>query len=352
MNLLGIETSCDETAVAVLRNGQEILSNLVLSQSDIHEKYGGIVPELACRRHIGVISRMVRDAVEKAGITLRELDAVAVTAGPGLIGALLVGVSFAKGLAYGIDIPMMAVNHLEGHLWAISLQEEVPPPFISLLVSGGHTQIYYVKGFGDYESLGGTLDDAAGEVFDKVARVLGLGFPGGPAIERMALRGDPKRFSLPRGLLSRPTLDFSFSGLKSAVARQIMKEFPGRLGGAPMEPLPGEDPAAERFRLDMSASFQEAVVDVLVSKTITAAVGKGAQRIVLSGGVACNQVLRSRMQEAAKPHQIGIYFPNPVYCTDNAAMIAWVGYRHYQAGRFAPLDLNPQARMPLGELLI
>jgi len=347
MNLLAIETSCDETAAAVLRDGRELLSSVIFSQGEIHGPFGGIVPELACRRHIQVISPLVRGALEKAGLSLSELDAVAVTAGPGLIGALLVGVSFAKGLAYGLGIPLVAVNHLEGHLWAVSLNEEAVPPFVALVVSGGHTQIYHVRGLGDYEILGGTLDDAAGEAFDKVARVLGLGFPGGPVIERAALQGDPAKYPLPRGLDSRQTLDFSFSGLKTAVIRQVRKAYPDLAMGDSLEKIPPSE-TKDRFVADMAAGFQESVVGALVERTTSAAVAAGVSTIVLSGGVASNQRLRSRLVEMAQPHGIRVLVPEPVYCTDNAAMIAWVGYRYFQRGEFARWDLNPRARMPIG----
>jgi N6-L-threonylcarbamoyladenine synthase len=345
MYLLAIETSCDETASAVVENGERVLSNIVVSQEKIHGPYGGIVPELACRRHIEVISPVVKRALEKAGLSIEQIDGVAVTSGPGLIGALLVGVSFAKGIAYARQVPLMAVNHLEGHLWAVALGEKIEPPFIALIVSGGHTQIYQVRSFGDYSILGGTLDDAAGEVFDKVARILRLGFPGGPAVERTAQKGDAKRFIFPKGLSGKPTLDFSFSGLKTAVLRQV-REFCGPSYSASLD-SEQETVLDPQLTADLAAGFQSAVVDVLVSKTIAAAEESKVPRIVVSGGVACNQALRSRMKEAAASRGMEVHVPAPVLCTDNAAMIGWVGYQHYLRKRYAPLDLNPQARLPL-----
>ena len=346
MHILAIETSCDETAAAVLRDGEDLLSNIVLSQEEIHGPYGGIVPELACRRHIEVISHVVRNSIEKAGIILEQIDGIAVTSGPGLIGALLVGVSFAKGLAYARRVPLVAVNHLEGHLWAVALKETIATPFEALVVSGGHTQIYHVRSFGEYTLLGGTLDDAAGEVFDKVARILKLGFPGGPAIERIARQGDHERYLLPRGLNSKPTFDFSFSGLKTAVLRQVREVY-----GPSFQPSlssEGDYPLLEKqFTADMAASFQSAVVDVLVSKTVAAALETGVSIIVVSGGVACNQVLRSKMRATATTHGVSVHVPEPVFFTDNAAMIVWVGYQFYRQGKFAPLDLTPQARLSL-----
>lgn len=347
MNLLSIETSCDETAAAVLRDGKELLSNVIVSQTDLHASYGGVVPELACRRHIEVISPVVERALKQADVTLDEIHGVAVTVGPGLIGALLVGVSFAKGISYALKIPLMAVNHLEGHLWAVSLKEEVTPPFIALVVSGGHTMICAVEGFGQYELLGSTLDDAAGEVFDKVARILGLGFPGGPGIEKNARTGDPSRFSLPRGLKTKASYDFSFSGLKTAVIRHVRDAYPASSFHEPLDLVTLHAEEGRQFKADLAASFQEAVVESLVTKTLSAAIDRRIPKIVLSGGVACNQVLRSRLQESSRQKGIQTCLPDPIFCTDNAAMIAWVGHQLYQRGRFASLDHNPKARFSL-----
>ena len=342
--ILAIETSCDETAAAILKDGRYILSNIVGLQWEIHKRYGGIVPELACRLHIEVIYPIVEEAVKKSGITLRDIDAIAVTSGPGLIGALLVGVSFAKALSYSLNIPVIQVNHLEGHLWAIFLERRVPKPFIGLVVSGGHTNLYIVEDVGKYRLLGSTLDDAAGEAFDKVAKILGLGFPGGPAIERCAEAGDPDAVSFPRALSGKKGFDFSFSGIKTAVLNYIRMRYPIPHVDDVTEALAGQ----ERFKADIASSFQQAVVDVLVSKTIGAARQMGLGRVVISGGVACNKLLRERMRDEAKRQGIKVYIPAPEYCTDNAAMIAWVGYRYFKKGIFADLRLNPDARSRIG----
>ncbi len=342
--ILAIETSCDETAAAVLKDGRQVLSSIVGFQWDIHRRHGGVVPELACRRHIEIIYPITEEAIKKAGITLNNLDAIAVTSGPGLIGALLVGVSFAKALSYSLNVPLVSVNHLEGHLWAISLEKRISKPFIGLVVSGGHTNIYIVEDIGKYKLLGSTLDDAAGEAFDKVARILGLGFPGGPAIERYGLNGNPEAVSFPRPLLKRTGVDFSFSGMKTAVLSYVRGMFDVRHVDDIPQALEGKD----QFKADVAASFQQAVVDVIVSKTISAAKKTGINRIVISGGVACNKLLRERMKSDGEKHGIKVYIPSPQYCTDNAAMIAWVGYRYYKKGIFADLKLNPDARSSIG----
>ncbi len=342
--ILGIESSCDETAAAVLKDGRYILSSIIGFQWDIHSKYGGIVPELACRRHIEVIYPIVNEAVEKAGIKLSELSAVAVTSGPGLIGALLVGVSFAKALSYSLNIPLISVNHLEGHLWAVNLTHRVQKPFIALVVSGGHTNLYMVKDVGDYKLLGNTLDDAAGEAFDKVSKILGLGYPGGPAIEKCAESGDADAIALPRGLLKKGGFDFSFSGMKTAVLSVIKSRYSYAHVDDISEILCGED----QLRSDIAASFQKAVIDILVLKSLSAVQKTGINRIVLSGGVACNKLLREKMKELEVKEGITVYIPEPKFCTDNAAMIAWVGYQYYKKGIFSDLKLNPDAQSSIG----
>ena len=342
--ILAIESSCDETAAAVLKDGRHILSDIVGYQWDIHGKYGGIVPELACRRHIEVIYPITEEAIKKAGIELSDLNAIAVTSGPGLIGALLVGVSFAKSLSYSLRIPLIGVNHLEGHLWAIALEKRVRRPFIGLVVSGGHTNLYYVEEFGNYRLLGSTFDDAAGEAFDKVSKILGLGYPGGPAIEHCAESGDPKAITFPRALIKEKGFDFSFSGIKTAVLSYIRK----RYTVLNVDDIPNILNGEERLRADIAASFQQAVIDILVSKTIRAARETGIYSVVVSGGVACNRLLRDEMIYYAKKYGIKVYIPWSKYCTDNASMIAWVGHRYYKKGIFADLGLNPDAQSSIG----
>jgi len=339
--ILGIETSCDETAAAVLKDGRIVLSSIVGYQWDVHRRYGGVVPELACRRHIEVIYPITEEAMGKAGIGLSDLDAIAVTTGPGLIGALLVGVSFAKSLSYTLNIPLISVNHLDGHLWAVFLERRVQKPFIGLVVSGGHTNLYLVEDIGKYRPLGSTLDDAAGEAFDKVAKILGLGYPGGPAIERCARTGNSEAIDFPRGLIKKKNFDFSFSGTKTAVLNHIRDLYPFTHVDDIPDVLKGKDD----FKADIAASFQQSVVDVLVSKTIKAAIEKEIKRIVISGGVACNNLLREEMKKKARKYGINVYIPGHEYCTDNAAMIAWVGYRDYKKGIYSDLRLNPQARI-------
>lgn len=342
--ILAIESSCDETAAAVLKDGRYILSDIVGYQWDIHGKYGGIVPELACRRHIEVIYPITEQAIKKAGIELSDLNAIAVTSGPGLIGALLVGVSFAKSLSYSLRIPLIGVNHLEGHLWAIALEKRVRRPFIGLVVSGGHTNLYYVEELGSYRLLGNTFDDAAGEAFDKVSKILGLGYPGGPAIENCAESGDPKAITFPRALINEKGFDFSFSGIKTAVLSYIRK----RYTVLHVDDIPKILNGEERVRADIAASFQQAVIDILVSKTIKAARETGIYSVVVSGGVACNKLLREEMISYAKKYGIKVYIPGSKYCTDNASMIAWVGHKYYKKGIFADLRLNPDAQSSIG----
>lgn len=331
--ILAIETSCDETAAAVLRGERELLSDVVASQVDLHAEYGGVVPELACRAHVESIVPVVRRALDSAGVSLEDLAAVAVTRGPGLVGALLVGLSFAKGLAWGRGLPLVPVNHLEAHLSAAFLEGEVPTPFVGLVASGGHTALYLCENRGDYRPLGQTLDDAAGEAFDKVAKLLGLGYPGGVAIDRLARRGDPTRFPFPRPLLRSKHFDFSFSGLKTALRTHCEKY------------LRGLD---EQELADTCASFQEAVVDTLIVKTFAAAERTGATCVVASGGVACNSRLRARLGEEAEERGLRLIVPAPRYCTDNAAMVASAGVHGFRRGVRASLDLNAVPTWPLG----
>lgn len=314
--VLGIETSCDETAAAVLRDGSNLLSNVVADQTSIHSRYGGVVPELAGRSHIETIHRVIRQALEEAGVTLRDIDLIAATRGPGLIPSLLVGLNVAKAIAYGLKKPLLGINHLEGHLLAIFLQEPIKFPYLALVVSGGHTDLYRVNGFGKYVQLGRTRDDAAGECFDKVAKMMGLGYPGGPLIERTAKTGDATKRRFPRAWLEKNSLDFSFSGLKTSVRTLLEKQRNG-----------GEESISPK---DIAAGFQEAVIDVLVQKTLAACRKNELKRIVVTGGVAANGALRESMRSAAKERGIKSWFPHPKFCTDNAAMIACAGYHRYQ----------------------
>ncbi len=334
MLTLGIETSCDETAAAVLRD-DAVLSSVVSSQIDIHKKYGGVVPELASREHLRNIMPIIREALAAAAVSLTDIDLVAVTYAPGLIGALLVGVSAAKAIAYARGIPFIGVHHGEGHILAAHIEYPgIGYPYIALLVSGGHTALYHVRGLGDYRMLGQTRDDAAGEAFDKVAKILDLEYPGGPVIDRLAQKGNPGAVKFPRG--PRQGYDFSFSGLKTAVRNHVAL-FKSRDQGI--------DPKLNVA--DVVASFQAAVVDTLAEKTVQAAEETGAGRIVVAGGVAANSALRQRMREEAQKRGIALHLPGMFYCIDNAAMIALAGYLHYRRGETSILDLNPRASMPL-----
>ena len=337
MLVLGIETSCDETAAAVLRDGTELLSSIVSDQIKIHSKYGGIVPELAGRSHIECIHPVIEQAIEGAGVTLKDIDLIAATMGPGLVASLLVGLNTAKGIAYALKTPLVGINHLEGHLLAIFLQEPVEFPFVALAVSGGHTDLYRVDGFGKYRILGRTRDDAAGESFDKVAKMLKLGYPGGPVIEAKARSGDPNSHRFPRALLENGSLDFSFSGLKTSVRNLLAKREVGE--------------RVDISDADISAGFQEAVIDVLVTKLMHACEQEELKRIVVTGGVAANGALRERVTLAGKERGMKTYFPKPVYCTDNAAMIACAGYyrcRDNPPAKENPLSLDASASLSLG----
>ncbi len=334
MLTLGIETSCDETAAAVLRD-DKVLSSIVSSQIDVHKKYGGVVPELASREHLKNLVPIIREALAAASVSLNEINLVAVTYTPGLIGALLVGVSAAKAIAYAQGIPFIGVHHGEGHILAAHIEyPDIGYPYLALLVSGGHTALYHVKGLGDYRILGQTRDDAAGEAYDKVAKLLDLEYPGGPVLDRLAQEGNPETVKFPRG--PRDGYDFSFSGLKTAVRNHIAL-FKSRDKGI-------DSPLNIR---DVAASFQAAVVDTLVEKTIRAAVENDVRRIVVAGGVAANSSLRKRMNEEAAKRGMTLHLPGMFYCIDNAAMIALAGYLHYKRGETSSLDLNPRASMPL-----
>ena len=336
MLILGIDTSCDDTSAAVVQDGRKIISNIVSSQSDIHAKYGGIVPELASRRHIEMIMPIVEEALKQAGVTLPDLTAVAVCHGPGLIGSLLVGCSFAKAVCYGKNIPLVGVNHLEGHLLSPFLEEQAPEfPFISLVVSGGHTSLYLAEDYGRYSVMGKTRDDAAGEAYDKVSKLLGLSYPGGPIIDSLAKEGNPKAIAFPRAYLP-DTLDFSFSGLKTAVLQHVRKV------SADSSPITDNSSLT-----DIAASFQAAVVDVLVRKTEWAVNKSGIRRVALSGGVSANSGLRQKMMEMGEKKNIEVFIPSVSLCTDNAAMIAAAGYHRFLKNELAGLDLNPKAYLSL-----
>ncbi|MET0499942.1 MAG: tRNA (adenosine(37)-N6)-threonylcarbamoyltransferase complex transferase subunit TsaD [Candidatus Binatia bacterium] len=332
MLILGVETSCDDTAVAVLRDGCTILANVVSSQDQVHGPYGGVVPELASRQHIRNILPMVDSALQQAGVRLRDLDGMAVTFGPGLVGSLLVGLSMIKGIAFRWRIPYVGVNHLEAHLLAIQLEHEVSFPYIALLASGGHTLLYCVEDIGKYVHLGGTRDDAAGEAYDKVAKMMGLGYPGGRIIDHLAESGNPKAIRFPRAHIKKGSYEFSFSGIKTSVWHYLKSQ----------RELQWETDVA-----DIAASFQEAVVDMLVKPTFQAAVACGMSRIVLAGGVAANSRLRAKMTEKAEADGFKVYFPSPKFCTDNGAMIALAGYHALKRGRRDDFRLNADADLTL-----
>ncbi len=344
MLILGIDTSCDDTSAAVVEDGRKIVSNIVSSQSAIHTKYGGIVPELASRRHIEMILPVVEEAFRQAAVTLSDLSAIAVCHGPGLIGSLLVGCSFAKAVCYSRDIPLIAVNHLEGHLLSPFLEEHAPDfPFISLIVSGGHTSLYVAEDYGKYTLLGRTRDDAAGEAYDKVSKLLGLGYPGGPLIDRLAREGNPAAISFPRAYLPE-TYDFSFSGLKTAVRNYVKTEAQHNEARTTGRETGVRD--MERLQ-DIAASFQAAVVDVLVRKTKWAMKKKKIGRVTLSGGVSANSLLREHMKKMGEELNAEVFIPPVSLCTDNAAMIAAAGFHRFLKKEFAGPDLNPRAYLSL-----
>ncbi len=354
MTILAIETSCDDTCAAVLTVENKVLSSIVSSQVALHGLYGGVVPELASRRHCENIRWVVEQTLIDAEVALDDIKAVCVTRGPGLVGSLLVGVAYAKSLAYARKIPLIGVNHVEGHLLSPMLTNpELDFPFIGLVVSGGHTSLYLARGWHDYELLGRTIDDAAGEAFDKVARMLDLGFPGGPVIEKRARTGNPEAIKLPRAWLARESLDFSFSGLKTAVRTALAKQ--SNSCAKKLENSEDKDESADRrqnavsaaFISDLVASFQEAVTAVLLRKTLTAAARFQVKNVAFAGGVSCNGYLRQRMNDEAKAAGLNFFLAPPQFCTDNAAMIALVGKRRLKAGRSDDLTLNPSSRLPL-----
>jgi len=334
MIVLGIESSCDETAASVF-DGKRILSDIVSSQTEIHNKYGGIVPELASRRHMEMILPVVHEALRVAGLTLSEIEGIAVTQGPGLIGALLVGISFAKAAAYAKNLPLVGVNHIEGHLTAILLEEEVKMPYLGLIVSGGHTSLYIVRAIGSYHHLGSTRDDAAGEALDKAGKLLGLGYPAGATIDRLAKEADPKGIKFPRAVIHGGAYDFSFSGLKTFLTNLVRKEGVG---------------FAERRLNEIASGYLEAVVDMLVDKTVKAARENHLGTIVLAGGVAANSRLRQKMKDAGGEFGIGVLHPSIPLCTDNAAMIAHLGHSYLATGKRSGLDMNGIPDWPLPDM--
>lgn len=333
--ILAIESSCDETAAAVVKNGRTVLSNVISSQIALHTLYGGVVPELASRKHIEKINQVITQALSDAQMTLDDMDAIAVTYGPGLVGALLVGVAEAKAIAYAKKKPLVGVHHIEGHICANFIEnKELEPPFICLVVSGGHTHLVVVEDYGKYKILGRTRDDAAGEAFDKVARAIGLGYPGGPKIDKISKEGNPEAITFPRAKVGDSEYDFSFSGLKSSVLNY--------LNSCQMK---GE----EINRADVAASFQKAVTDVLVQNAMHGVKAYGLNKLAIAGGVASNSALRAAMKEACEKNGVEFYYPSPIFCTDNAAMIGVAGYYEYMAGVRSGLDLNAVPNLKLGE---
>ncbi len=333
MNILGIETSCDETGVAVYNQTQGLIAHQLYSQVAMHEAYGGVVPELASRDHVQKLAPLVKETLREAGISVAELAAIAYTAGPGLMGALLVGATLARSLAWALGIPALAVHHMEAHLLAPMLEAEPPTfPFLALLVSGGHTLLVHVAGLGRYEILGESLDDAAGEAFDKTAKLLGLGYPGGPAVERLAAHGRAGRFVFPRPMTDRPGLDFSFSGLKTSVANTIR-----------------EQASDEQTKADIARAFMDAVVATFVIKGRRALRATGLKTLVVAGGVSANRALRQALDALAQSEQAKVFYPQAQFCTDNGAMIAYAGYLRHCAGVHAPLGFAVRARWSLAD---
>ena len=333
--ILAIESSCDETAASVVKNGRCVLSNIISSQIAIHTLYGGVVPEIASRKHIEKINQVVEAALKEADVTLDDIDAIGVTYGPGLVGALLVGVAEAKAIAYAKKKPLVGVHHIEGHVSANYIEHpDLEPPFLCEIISGGHTHLVNVKDYGSFEILGRTRDDAAGEAFDKVARAIGLGYPGGPKIDKLAKEGNPHAIDFPRAHMEDAPYDFSFSGVKSAVLNHLNK---CRMTGEPI------------VEADIAASFQQAVVDVLVDNAIRAAKDYHMDRLAIAGGVASNGALRAAMEAACEKEGIRFYRPSPIFCTDNAAMIGVAAYYEYQKGTRHGWDLNAVPNLKLGE---
>lgn len=333
--ILGIESSCDETSAAVVKNGREVLSNVISSQVDLHQKYGGVVPEIASRKHVELVIPVINQSIEDAGISPDNIDAIGVTYGPGLVGALLVGLSAAKALAFAWDKPLVGVHHIEGHIAANYLQyKDLEPPFACLVASGGHSHIVHVGDYDRFEILGRTRDDAAGEAFDKVARAVGLGYPGGPLIDKVARDGNAKAIDFPRVHFGKGCFDFSFSGIKTAVLNY----------------LNSLEQKGEKYNVeDVCASFQSAVVDVLVANLISAAKKVGLHKVALAGGVAANSLLRRELMERATKEGLSVYYPSPILCTDNAAMIACAAYYEFERGNVSDLYLNAVPGLKLGE---
>lgn len=335
IRILAIETSCDETAAAVVENGREVRSNIISSQIALHTLYGGVVPEIASRKHIEKINQVITQALEEAGCTLSDVDAVGVTYGPGLVGALLVGVAEAKAISYAKNIPLVGVHHIEGHISANYIENpDLKPPFLCLVVSGGHTHLVRALDYGVYEILGRTRDDAAGEAFDKVARAIGLGYPGGPKIEEAARKGNSHAVEFPRARVGDSPYDFSFSGLKSAVLNHLNS---CRMKGIPV------------IQADIAASFQKAVTDVLIGNAVKAMEDTGMKQFAIAGGVASNAALREGMRAACRERGVAFYHPSPVFCTDNAAMIGIAAYHEYRKGRRDGLELNAVPNLKLGQ---
>jgi len=333
VKILAIETSCDETAAAVSQNGLNILSSIVASQVDWHRKYGGVVPEIASRKHMEFIEPVVEEALNEAKVELKDLDAVAATYGPGLVGSLLVGLSYGKSLAYALHKPFIGVNHIAGHIYANFISKKnIKTPVICLTVSGGHTDLLYFKGYGEYQIMGRTKDDAAGEAFDKIARYLGLGYPGGPIIEKKAKKGHEDAINFPRPFLNKDNYDFSFSGLKTAVINYIHKK---------------TQKGNELNIYDIAASFQRAVIDILTEKTVKAALDKKVKTVILSGGVAANKRFREVLKKRLNQYKVPLYYPELKLCTDNAAMISTVAYYQYLKDDFAELNLNADPNLKL-----
>ena len=333
--ILAVESSCDETAAAVVKNGRHVLSSVISSQIDIHTVFGGVVPEIASRKHIENIDYVIKKAMDDAEMAFEDLTAVAVTYGPGLVGALLVGLAEAKALAYAVNKPLIGVHHIEGHICANYIEDiNFEPPYVALVVSGGHSHLLHVKGYGDYEIMGRTRDDAVGEAYDKVARAIGMGYPGGPKIDAAAKEGNPDAIVFPRVSREEDSFDFSFSGIKSAVLNYLNK---ARMTGEPINVN------------DVAAGFQEAVVEVLVEKTIRAARARGVEKVAMAGGVSANSSLRKRMLEKCSENGFSLNVPSPVYCTDNAAMIGSAAYFEYVKGVRDGLNLNANPNLKLGD---
>ena len=333
IKIMAIESSCDETSVAIVKNGREVISNVISSQIDMHKKFGGVVPEVASRMHLEVINNIVREALDEAKITLEEIDAIAVTKGPGLVGALLVGISEAKALSYACKKPLIGVNHMKGHICAALItHKELEPPFICLLVSGGHTYLVHVKGHNDMEVIGKTIDDACGEAYDKVARCLGMNYPGGPEVEKLAKLGNEEAIDFPRVMLDKNSYNFSFSGLKTAVLNYLNSK---------------KQKNEEISKEDVCASFQRAVFDVLIYKTERLMKEKNLDKLVVSGGVSANNTLRTEIEKMCEKNNFKSYFPSKILCTDNAAMIASSGYYEYISGVRSDLTLNVEPNLEL-----